>query len=178
MTNARRSINPNKPLPPCSTPSQGDVQVTATVAAELDYTTPAFKTALQQSVANAAGVPPEAVTIFEIKPSPSGSDLEILYSVDGLSPTDTVSDFKARIDKAVASGWFTSSLQGDGYFGVSAKAPTAVIRLAFTMKQVNLRTRLSHHLMLHFILLCFILPYCTIHYFKLLLDFYDNIVIY
>ena len=138
ITNARRSIrSPKSPIP--STPSQNDIQVTATVAAELDYTTPAFKTALQQSVANAAGVPPEAVTIFEIKPSPSGGqDLEILYSVDGLSPSDTVSDFKARIDKAVSSGWFTSSLQGDGYFGVSAKAPTAVIRLAFTMKQVNL----------------------------------------
>lgn len=94
-------------------------------------------------------MPPEAVTIFEIKPSPSGSDLEILYSVDGLSPTDTVSDFKARIDKAVASGWFTSSLQGDGYFGVSAKAPTAVIRLAFTMKQVNPRTRLSFYFLIN-----------------------------
>lgn len=107
------------------------------LAAELDYSTPAFRTALQQSAATAAGVPFESVRIIEISPTPSGTELEVIYSVEGASHIETISDFKARIDQAVAGGWFTSSLQGDGYFCVSATAPTTLIHMAFTLKQVG-----------------------------------------
>jgi hypothetical protein len=107
-------------------------------AAELDYSTPAFRNALQQSAATAAGVPMESVKIIDITPTPSGTELEVIYSVEGDKHLETISDFKARIDEAVAGGWFTSSLQGDGYFCVSATAPTTLIHMAFTLKQVSL----------------------------------------
>jgi hypothetical protein len=106
-------------------------------AAELDYSTPAFRNALQQSAATAAGVPMESVRIIDITPTPSGTELEVIYSVEGDKHLETISDFKARIDEAVAGGWFTSSLQGDGYFCVSATAPTTLIHMAFTLKQVS-----------------------------------------
>lgn len=106
-------------------------------AAELDYSTPAFRNALQQSAATAAGVPIESVRIIDITPTPSGTELEVIYSVEGDKHLETISDFKARIDEAVAGGWFTSSLQGDGYFCVSASTPTTLIHMAFTLKQVS-----------------------------------------
>lgn len=107
------------------------------ISAELDYSTPAFKAALQQSVAVAARVPTEAVRIIEISPSSSGTDLDVVYSVVGDSQQVSISDFKHRIDEAVAGGHFTSSLQDDGYFSVSADVPTTLIHLAFTLKQVQ-----------------------------------------
>ena len=112
---------------------------TTAVPAELDYSTPAFKAALQQSVAVAARVPNEAVKIKEINPSSSGSDLDVVYSVLGDPKQTSISDFKNRIDEAVAGGHFTSSLQDDGYFSVSAEAPTTLIKSAFTLKQVQER---------------------------------------
>ena len=106
------------------------------VPAELDYSTPAFKAALQQSVAVAARVSNDAVKIIEISPSSSGADLDVVYSVVGDSQQTSISDFKHRIDEAVAGGHFTSSLQDDGYFSVSAEVPTTLIHSSFTLKQV------------------------------------------
>lgn len=123
---------------PISAPSTQVSQHSSNLpAAELDYSTPAFRNALQQSAATAAGVPMESVRIIDITPTPSGTELEVIYSVEGDKQLESISDFKARIDQAVAGGWFTSSLQGDGYFCVSATAPTTLIHMAFTLKQVS-----------------------------------------
>lgn len=133
-------------------PEDETLTVSNSLVDELDYSTPAFRSALLQSIAASAGVPTLAVCILEISPIHSGTRLDVMYTITQNDRNTSL--LTNRLDQAVHSGVFRASLKEEGYSSLAASQVTLVSE-TYTIRQVLATSYLLYgNLILDAILLC------------------------